>query len=513
MIQRNRSDLLHRKTFLKLAAVTGAVAITGKPLRSSPAAPSADPGTVHLPRDSRFDADVIVIGGGPAGLSAAWTLREAGLRVLVLEARNRVGGRVFSRDLGDGSHIEFGAQWIGALGQDRLMNLVRRYGLTTYENHSVGSTVCRQAGRRVLLDDGGVDLSFWAGLDALRLSGLLQRHAGDITPGRSNPVMVKRFDSISARQWFEERAWSGKAGSFWDAFVEQAMCTDLSRVSAYELFEQFATMEGGSVEALEVADAMYVREGLMSIFEKMSAEMPGVVKFHHPVSGLVQDGAGVRLRTPRGSFRSRFVIVAVPPPVVGGIRCTPDWPEERKRLSAGFQRGRIVKFIGVYAKPWWRERGLSGKVIGTDLAFDYLGDTSFDGRRADRSDAGQTGPGILAGLVGGPRADALIGADLHTKQTAFEDTVRKTLGDAGAPLLDGFSHDWSTDPLTLGGYAGRRGIGDWSSADALSRPHGRVHFAGTETAREWRSYIEGALESGERSAAEILERVRAAAQA
>ena len=187
--------------------------------------------------------------------------------------------------------------------------------------------------------------------------------------------------------------------------------------------------------------------------------------------------------------------MALPPHVSARIRVTPELPVLRREVIQRFQPPRVINCVGVFAEPWWRAKGFSGLAN-----LDTGGFASFvDGSHVDSR------YGILVGFVSSRRSAELPYDSVRDIETAYLRSVRAAFGEGPEPKSIHYNN-WNSDPLTRGGYAGARGIGDWvQGKDILSRPQGRIHFAGTETARAWRGYIEGALESGERAAGEILE--------
>jgi monoamine oxidase len=170
-------------------------------------------------------------------------------------------------------------------------------------------------------------------------------------------------------------------------------------------------------------------------------------------------------------------------------------PEERRRVIAGYKHGNVIKTILVFESPWWRDLGASGRVLSAGSVFNATVDSS----PADGS------VGILVLFATAASAIRLGCMAAEGDRIAKAVDWLKTLRDCGVPEpIAARSIDWNADSYSLGGYASRRGMGGWRLVPDLFAPVHRVHFAGTETAAEWRSFMEGALQSAERAADEVL---------
>jgi monoamine oxidase len=154
----------------------------------------------------------------------------------------------------------------------------------------------------------------------------------------------------------------------------------------------------------------------------------------------------------------------------------------------------VVKTILVFQDPWWRRSGLSGTIVNPGGMFGAAVDASPE-----------DGSGILIVFSSASGAQAL--GRLPDEKARVAAAMRWLSHSHGPGIPDpraARSIDWSADPFSLGGYSSRRGIGGWLTAPDLFTPHGRLHFAGTETANRWRSFMDGAVQSGLRAADEII---------
>jgi monoamine oxidase len=213
-----------------------------------------------------------------------------------------------------------------------------------------------------------------------------------------------------------------------------------------------------------------------------------------PVTRVTQDGASVAVTSATGTVRAARAVVAVPPQLYGAIGLLPELPQSWQNALSGWRLGSVVKTILVFREPWWRRVGLSGTIVSPGSTF---------GAAVDASP--KDGSGILIVFATAQGAQRL--ATLPEEKDRIAAALRwlsHAYGMSVPDLVDARSVDWSADRFSSGGYASRRGIGGWIAAPDLFAPHGRFHFAGTETANRWRSFMDGAVQSGLRAAAEIV---------
>lgn len=440
--------------------------------------------------------DVLVVGAGLAGLYAARLLRHAGLTVAVLEARDRVGGRAWSHRLADRSYVDLGAQWIGP-GQQRMYALAREFGLATIVTHTQGDAVVEVDGRLRRTMGVTPPISWSAKLDALQFSWRLRRIVNQLSatepwryPG------ARRLDSASFAAWLKANTLSEEARLYWRYLVESGMCAGSEEFAPLEVLQQIASI--GGLEPLETAEQVFFEGGAQTIAQRLAGELRDCVHLLAPVRVLRDDGQSVRAITEQGEFHGQRVILAVPPQLIGTMTILFDDVRSRQphRQHGNLVLGQVIKNIVVYDRAWWRDAGLSGTASTPGGPISFLVDSS--------KSFGQ--PGVLIALATGPHAAMLGQMDGETRKAAVLSHIRRLLGEAPSPPRDFFSTDWMSEPWSRGGYASRRAIGGWTDhKDVLIAPCGPIHFAGTETATEWRSYMEGALQSAERASAEVID--------
>jgi monoamine oxidase len=437
--------------------------------------------------------DVVVVGAGLAGLYAARLLSRAGLDVVVLEARDRVGGRVSSRRV-DGVSVDLGAQWIGP-GQRRMYALVRELGLATVRTHMHGDVVVATRERQWRTSSVAGPLTWPAAIDAMQFGWRLARLAKQISI--AEPWIHPRahaLDSVSFASWLRTKTFSENAERYWRYLVESGTCASADSFSPLEVLHQVASI--GGVRLLETAEHEFLVLGAQTLAERLAEDLGGCVRIGVPATGVGRAGRLVRVTTQGGAqFDGHRVLLTVPPQLVGAMAIDSSLLQRSGLLQDALVLGHAVKSIVLYDRAWWRERGLSGAAIGLAGPLSFVVDGS-----------GPKGtPGVLVALTTGTRAADLGRLDEETRGTSVVAQVERLFGGARVRPTSFLSTDWMAEPWSRGGYASRRAVGSWTRHRAgPTRRDGPLHFAGTETATEWRSYMEGALQSAERACAEIL---------
>jgi monoamine oxidase len=435
---------------------------------------------------SNTTLDAIVIGGGLAGLSAARQLKKKGASVVVLEARNRIGGRISSQVLPNGQVIDLGAQFISD-AQRRISELVDEVGLTRVQPNKTGDQLFISSSKatpvRVAMD--AMPLPLYGKLDILlanwRFENALRNFRNDIS----------RLDTISASAFLRKLTFTKATESFLSAWIEGEYCVSLDEISAYELFDQITSMGGLSSNP----DQWFLSEGTEPLVQHLGSTMGHGLVLNSPAQNLEIKPESVTVHTPRGKYKARQIIVAAPPQLYDRIGLLNLVPPTHSRVFAAYRSGKVIKTILVFDRPWWRDRGLSGSVQHIGSLFNWAVDCS--------APQGQVGNLVVFSTAHSARQLEMNRSESARVQLAME-WLREVYGSAVPPVIAARSVDWSADPWSLGGYASVRSLGAWLAAPSLFATHGRIHFAGTETATEWRSYMEGALQSGERAAQTIL---------
>jgi monoamine oxidase len=436
--------------------------------------------------------DVIVVGAGLSGLVAARRLAAAGASLAVLEARDRVGGRTLSLPLGRGV-ADLGGQWITP-SQTRVLALADELGVARFAQH--------RDGQAVMVEDG--PRSLWARLGTALALG---RHIRRIERMRRR-VPLGNPDHAS-----EAARWDAMTFADWLARVRSAR----ARESLALLARLHFAAEPEDMSLLHVLHALQAGSGLvgsdalaghevrlvggaqrLSLRLAEDLEALGVdVHLGRAVLRIEQSGDAVAITCADATYRARLLILAMPPTAIARLAVSPPWPAARASLHQGMTLGPVIKHVLAYQRAFWRERGLSGEV------YDARGAVSAV---VDHTDAAGAQPALQA-FVLGAQARRLSALDAGARHRVIVEALVDALGPEAAEPLGHVEYDWAADPWTAG-CVGLLAPGMMRGHhDALRAPVGRIHVAGSETAVRWPSYMDGAVEAGERAAAEVLARL------
>jgi len=441
-------------------------------------------------------ADVAVVGAGLSGLAAAWALADAGRDVVVLEARERVGGRLLNATLGDGVTVDLGGAWVGS-DHVRVQRLALELGIELFPQHGAGRNLLDVGGRRRRYRGTIPRLGPRVLWDVFLARRRLDRLARDVDPAA--PWAAERaaeLDAETVAEWCERnmrtpvaRELIGLAGrTVWGAGPEElSMLHALFYVAAAGGFDKLIDTEGG-------AQQDRVDGGAQLLPLRLAESLGERVRLGAPVHRIEQDGDGVRVLAAGVAVEARRAIVAVPPAVAARIELEP-LPPGRPELAERLRPGALSKCMALYEEPFWRADGLSGEAVG-DAGPVTL---TFDASPRDGS------AGVLLGFVGGPEARELARLAPQERRAPVLAALERLFGPRAAQPLEYAEQTWAEEEWSGGGPTSNFGPGGWTACGpALREPSGRLHWAGTETATVWSGYMEGALQAGERVAAEVL---------
>lgn len=425
-------------------------------------------------------ATVVVVGAGMAGLVAARALHGAGIDVIVVEAAGRVGGRVLAETSPLGSRLDLGGQWVGH-GHHRFEALAAELRATVFPMDTPKQPDFVRGRERI----GALSLPMlWANLALVRWEIAARR--------TQNP---KRWADGSVREWLATRVRSATARRALDVMVTATTCADLDTYAMAD-FGDMIRSQGGLADMVKTkggAQEALVLEGAGSLPERMADELGPRVLTGRRVTRVSYDDAGVTIHTPEGTIRSTKAIVTVPPPMTASITFDPPLPPARAQLVANTHMGIVYKAIAVYERPFWRDSRAHTELI----MLDQPGAAVFDTSPPD-------GPGHLCLLVAGPEARTLDTMSADERQAALLGPLAGHLGTAVTQPVSWHEKSWHLDPYVGGGYAALPNADAPATAPDANDPVGPIHWAGTETAREHPGYIEGAIESGQRIAGDVV---------
>lgn len=430
-------------------------------------------------------AQVIVIGAGLSGLTAASELHRQGNDVIVLEASPNIGGRLNSEKTTLGSYLDLGGQWIGH-GHDRVTALVNKAGGTTYPTFTRGLPNLVREGRTVSPFSPSVLLTTIYLL-------ILELVSRIYVPKRWITVTVDK--AIAALVPLETARW------LLGLLVATTSTAELSMYSIYS-FAKSLPLSGGLFTMLGTkggAQDRLVVESMSVITSMLAQELSGKVSTSMPVTSVSQyDTDKVIVRTASGrQFRAGKVIVTIPPPMLKGIKFDPPLPAERQALVRNTRMGVVYKALAIFEQPFWRD-GMGGEFMMLDDPACGVFDSSSPG-----------GPGHLCFLVAGTPARQLDALDPDARRELLLSRLVPFLGQGVLQPVEWHEKAWHQDEYCGGGYLGYAIAG--TTEGLLPMPHqpiNNLHWAGTETAQEHPGYFEGAAQSGERVACEVAQALR-----
>ncbi|AFZ72030.1 flavin monoamine oxidase family protein [Natronobacterium gregoryi] len=442
--------------------------------------------------------DVGIVGAGLAGLTAARELTGAGLDVVVLEARDRVGGRTIGGSLSTGDTIDRGAEWIGA-EHDRVLELVEEFDLELCEQY--GSGLDRVAVTGDVFDHGDRFQALPSeSATELREAADRIESLRDGVP-RETPHEVPdadAWDATTLESWKRETMETEVARQTFDAFVRAEFTVEPSEISL--LYFLTAVNAAGGLEmasdSVSATQEYRLAGSTHQLSRGLAAELGDVVRLGEPVRRIDRRGDGVTLETDDGTYAVSNAVVAIPQPLVGNIDHEPPLPARRRGLGQRMPMGSVVKCIAAYEEPFWRSDGYSGSVLAADGVVSEVADGTLPNGDS----------GLLVAFIAG--ADALEWSDrpVSERRERVLAELERYVGPKAADPLEYVDEPWSTTRWSTGGYNAVMTPGTLTSCGAVLRePVDGVYWAGSETALEGRGFMEGAIRSGERVAVEIRE--------
>lgn len=476
-----------RRNFLAGAAGVGAAGAV-RALRGSPSASSA----AGPARPYVRTADVPVVGAGLSGLSAAWQIIKAGHSAIVLEARERIGGRMVRRPVIDGGWIDLGGQWVGPT-QTRILALATELGVQRFTSYHRGESTFYWHGTRSTFSGSfPPQIPPVAVLDAeqalakiSKLSALVPPAAPWLTPGAGvldsqtlQTWLLANTSTAFARFVLTQRALIGGSGAF-----EPGEVSLLHTLFTYRQAPQSENPE-------------------KELFCGAAGQIPGLIAarigesivLRSPVAVISTGSGGVTVTAGARRYRGRAVIVAVPPQLAGQISYDPQLPMRRAQLTQRTPMGSLFKVLAIYRTAWWRAQGLNGTAAGDRPTLGFVADSSTPSGR----------PGVLASFIAGTRAVSLSTASRPQLRSAILADLAAYFGPRAAHPVDLVVAEWPKDRWTGGAFTAFMQPGTWTGyGQALREPVGPIEWAGTEVADQWSGYFD-AVRSGQDAADRII---------
>jgi monoamine oxidase len=440
---------------------------------------------------------VAIVGAGFAGLTAALDLAARNVDCIVLEARDRVGGRVLNHGIGDGKVVEVGGQWVGPT-QRALLAMASRMGVETFPTHVKGHNVIeyrgqtsRYSGTIPRINPAVLLQVEWA---RRRLNSMAARVPLD-APWSAREA--RKWDAITFGEWMRRNTASGGARMLIRLAIRSVFGTEPEDVSLLHVLF-YIHSAGGFDSLVDTAggaqDSRFVG-GSQLVAIRMAAELGERVVLEAPVRRIEDDGVQVTIKAGETTVQAERAIVAVSPTLASRIDWEPELPARRDQMTQRMPQGAIVKCMAIYEEPFWRGDGLSGSGLSDGGSVNAI----FDNTPPDGS------PGVLLGFLDGRAARRWGSASAGERQAEVVRVFTRLFGPRAHRPIGYVERNWAAERWSRGCYSGAFGPSGWTDfGPALREPVGRIHWAGTETATVWNGYIDGAISSGERAAREVV---------
>ena len=480
---------------------------SGAAAAGAAALPATAAAAKRHPKPKPHQADVIIVGAGLSGLTAARNVVKAGRSAIVLEARDRVGGRTLNHHLAPGKVVEIGGQWIGPT-QDHLAALAKELGVKTFKTYNKGNYLFYENGKLTPYSPKGPFGAIPPDITAdVQLAAVLAKMdaMAKTVPLEAPWTAANAYDWDS--QTFETFKRSNTLGSgatsLIDLGIEAVFACEPRDISLLHVlfyihsagnsttpgtFERLINTAGGAQDSRFVGGSQ-----LVSI--RLAQQLGNRVFLNQPVRRITQGSGGVTVQTDHLTVKGKQVIVTGPPSLTALIDYEPILPALRAQLTQRFPQGSAIKIEAIYPRPFWRSEGLAGQVTSDTGPIKLTFDNSPpDGR-----------PGVLLGFVEGHAArvySTLSAAERRRRSLAC---FVRYFGKRAANPTDYIEMNWSMERWTRGCYVGYTPPGVLTDyGPSIRRPVGRIHWAGAETSDYWNGYMDGAVRSGERAAREVL---------
>ena len=466
-------------------ALGGSLALAGLPAL---AAEAPDP------------VDVLVVGAGLSGLTAARRLTERHRSVLVLEGRDRVGGRVLHGGIGS-RRFDLGGQFIGPT-QDRVRALASELGLALKPVFTSGKRIWELRDQVLEFGPGTPPLPMLTLLDLRRVIGKIDRLASYVGAGAPWAARdAAALDAQTVAGWTAAHSFTTNTADLVTCATRALFGADPDELSM--LFLAFYAAQGDSMDMLTGtaggAQDSFLAGGTQQMALKLAERLGGAIRLGETIRLVRQSEAGVELLSETGaSFRARRLIIAMPPAAAARVIFDPPLPPDRRDLQTRAPMGRYYKVVITFETPFWRAQGYSGEVASVLGPITALYDDDPGGRHGGVAWLHRRGSCAKMANAAA-RSPAQPGAALPGPLVRL----------AGA----------AADRLRLRGLDGAEADGRWAGGDpgagrvesrlgpALRAPCDLIHWAGTEAAEKWTGYMDGAIRAGEAAAKDVAERL------
>ncbi len=455
-----------------------------------------------------LERDVVVIGAGPSGMTAAWELKKAGLSVAVLEARDRVGGRTWTNVI-DGATLEIGGQWVSP-DQTALIGLLDELGLKTYDRYRDGESIyIGPDGARTRYTGEMFPVSEHTKAEMNRLIGLLDQLAEEI--GAEEPwahPKSRDLDTISFHHWLRQQSGDEEACNNIGLFIAGGMLTKPAH--AFSVLQAvLMAASAGSFSNLVDEDFILDKRvigGMQQVSQLLAARLGDDVILGSPVrtirwaaaggaAGAAAGGNSVTVIADAATVTARFAIMAVPPNLYSRVSFDPPLPRRQHQMHQHQSLGLVIKVHAVYETPFWRADGLSGTGFSASSLVQEVYDNTNHGDSR----------GTLVGFISDEKADHAFSLNAEDRRKEILQSLAGFMGDEALNPVVYYESDWGSEEWTRGAYASSYDLGGLHRYGADQRkPVGPVYWSSSDLAAEGYQHVDGAVRMGQYTAAKIL---------
>ncbi|HEY8293765.1 MAG TPA: NAD(P)/FAD-dependent oxidoreductase [Micrococcaceae bacterium] len=458
-----------------------------------------------------LERDVVVIGAGPSGMTAAWELKKAGLSVVVLEARDRVGGRTWTNVI-DGATLEIGGQWVSP-DQTALIGLLDELGLKTYDRYRDGESIyIGPDGARTRYTGEMFPVNERTKAEMNRLIGLLDQLAEEI--GAEEPwahPKSRELDTISFHHWLRQQSGDEEACNNIGLFIAGGMLTKPAH--AFSVLQAvLMAASAGSFSNLVDEDFILDKRvigGMQQVSQLLAARLGDDVILSSPArtirwaaaggtAGAAQPGMGggsVTVVSDAATVTARYAIMAVPPNLYSRVSFDPPLPRRQHQMHQHQSLGLVIKVHAVYETPFWRADGLSGTGFSASSLVQEVYDNTNHGDSR----------GTLVGFISDEKADYAFSLNAEDRRKETLQSLAAFLGDEALNPVVYYESDWGSEEWTRGAYASSYDLGGLHRYGADQRkPVGPIYWSSSDLAAEGYQHVDGAVRMGQDTAAKIL---------
>ena len=445
--------------------------------------------------------DVVIVGAGAAGLTAANELRRAGLSVAVLEARDRVGGRLWT-DVIDGAMLEIGGQWISP-DQTALIETVADLGLDTFSRYREGDSVyVGPDGTATRFTGDAMPVAPETARIMDELTARIDAMVAEIDPDRpyAHPKAAE-WDAVSWERWLRDQTDDDEAVRNLAFPTGSAMLTKPAH--AFSLLQSLLmAASAGSYSHLIDADFILDKRvvgGLQQVPLLLAERLGDDVFLRQPVRTLEWSDAGVIATADGMTVRARSAVLALAPVLYHRMSFVPPMPRLQQQMHQHLSMGFVIKVHAVYERPFWRDAGLSGTAFSPyELSHEAYDNSNHGDER-----------GTLVGFVSDRHADDLFRLDAAERRERILESLSHYFGPAAKEPLVYYESDWGAEEWTRGAYAASFDLGGLHRYGAdLRTPVGPIHFACSDLAGAGYQHVDGAIRMGRLVARNIIEGTR-----